>query len=79
MVAVIILFTLASLVYWGVTFVTLYHLVRFGIGTEPKQFAAVFLIGSIAFYSFTLILFITTDLSWLSDTIEYFFRYPMYQ
>jgi hypothetical protein len=79
MIAVLSLFILGSFLYWGVTFVTLYHLVRFGIGTEPKKFAAVYLIGTIALYCFMLVLFITTDVSWISDNITGFLMYSGYR
>lgn len=37
------------------TFVMIYHLIRFGIGTKPKIFALVFFIGAV------LLLIITID------------------
>ena len=47
----IILFTITLFVYWILTFIILYHLVRFGIGTQPKKIAAIFLLGSIGLFA----------------------------
>ena len=49
------------LIYWGVAFVILYHLTRFGIGVQPKKFAAIFLLGSVALSFLTIILFTGID------------------
>lgn len=51
------------LIYWGVTFIILYHLTRFGIGVQPKRLAAVFLFGSVVLSAASLILFIGVDLN----------------
>lgn len=41
------LFILALiLVFWVFNFIVIYHLIRFGIGTQPKRIAVVFLLGS---------------------------------
>ncbi len=45
------------LVYWMYDFVMLYHLTRFGIGTQPKKLAAVFLLGSIVLVIISAALF----------------------
>ena len=50
-------------VYWGVTFFTLYHLTRFGIGVQPKKFAALFLMGSIVFSATAIIFFMKVDIN----------------
>ena len=54
---------LALFIYWVVTFIIFYHLTRFGIGTQPKKFAAVFLLGSVVLTSVVIIFFINSDIS----------------
>lgn len=51
------------LIYWGFVFTILYHLTRFGIGVQPKRFAAVFMLGSIALSATTLILYSNLDVT----------------
>ena len=51
------------LVYWGATFIILYHLTRFGIGVQPKKFAAAFLFGSVVLSGTAIILFMNLDLN----------------
>lgn len=54
-------------VYWIFAFVALYHLTRFGIGTQPKRIAGIFLTGSLVLSLVIVIAFlgvnITTSLS----------------
>lgn len=38
------------IIYWVQTFVILYHLIRFGVGTRPKQAALVFFLGSLTLF-----------------------------
>lgn len=45
-----LVFVFFVLVYWIFNFLILYHLTRFGIGTQPKKFSAVFLLGSITLF-----------------------------
>jgi hypothetical protein len=45
------------LVYWTGTFVILYHLIRFGVGNQPKKIAAVFLTGSLILSIITTLFF----------------------
>lgn len=62
----IIFNTLAAavfLIYWGVAFIILYHLTRFGIGIQPKKFAAFFLFGSVILSCVTIILFMNIDIN----------------
>jgi hypothetical protein len=40
-----------SLVYWVPALFLFYHLVRFGIGTRPKQVAFIFMIGSVILFA----------------------------
>jgi len=56
-----ILAALIFLIYWGATFIILYHLTRFGIGVQPKKFAAVFLFGSVVLSGAAIILFMNLD------------------
>lgn len=68
----IIFNTLAAgifLIYWGVAFVILYHLTRFGIGVQPKKFAAAFLFGSVVLSGAAIILFMNFDISPLLSLI----------
>lgn len=51
--------------YWIHTFAILYHLIRFGIGTRPKQVSLLFFIGSTGLFfllsmSVLLVVFTTT-------------------
>jgi len=46
------------LIFWITSFVILYHLVRFGIGTLPKKLGAVFLIGSVLLFTLTLVAYL---------------------
>lgn len=51
------------LIYWGIAFIVLYHLTRFGIGVQPKKFAAIFLFGSVILSVAVIILFMNIDIS----------------
>jgi len=37
-------------VFWLFAFAILYHLIRFGVGTRPKQASLIFLIGSLVLF-----------------------------
>ena len=52
-----------SLVYWVPAFFLFYHLVRFGIGTRPKQIAFVFMIGSVIIFSIFMFVLSQLDLT----------------
>ena len=43
------------ILYWIHTFTILYHLIRFGVGTRPKQVSLIFLVGSFCLF-FLLVL-----------------------
>lgn len=60
-----VLVALIFLAYWGVAFIILYHLARFGIGVQPKKLAAIFLFGSIILSGTVLISFTTIDINQL--------------
>jgi len=57
-----ILVALIFLIYWGAAFIILYHLTRFGIGVQPKKFAAVFFFGSVVLSGTAIILFMNLDI-----------------
>jgi len=57
------------LVYWGVAFIILYHLTRFGIGVQPKRFAAVFLFGSIILFTASILLYANMNVGELMQMI----------
>ncbi|MGB3922187.1 MAG: hypothetical protein WBL19_02850 [Minisyncoccia bacterium] len=50
-------------IYWIFAFVTVYHLTRFGIGTQPKRIAGIFLTGSLILSAALIIFFIKVDIS----------------
>lgn len=56
-----------SLIFWSVAFIILYHLTRFGVGIQPKRFAAVFLFGAVALFGISLVLFARLDLAALTQ------------
>lgn len=49
--------------FWLTSFVILYHLTRFGIGTLPKKIAALFLIGSLTLFAWSVAAYTTLNLS----------------
>jgi hypothetical protein len=57
--ALLILLTLA--VYWITSFIIFYHLIRFGVGTQPKMIAFLFLLGSIALFFGSVMCFSAVD------------------
>ncbi len=59
----IILAIISLFLYWIFNFIILYHLTRFGIGTLPKRIAAIFLLGSVALFSVSVILFASLDMN----------------
>jgi hypothetical protein len=66
----IIVALLVLLVYWAFNFIILYHLARFGIGVQPKKFAAVFLLGSVILFSVSVLLFANSDINSLKSQFE---------
>jgi hypothetical protein len=50
------------LLYWMMAFIILYHLTRFGIGVQPKRFAAIFLFGSLILSGVAIVLFTKINL-----------------
>jgi len=56
--------------YWIFNFIIIYHLNRFGIGTQPKRFAVVFLLGSIALFFVCILIFANVDTTNLLNLIS---------
>lgn len=54
MTILIIAFVGLGLLFWLHSFFILYHFIRFGVGTKPKQAALVFFIGSLGLFFFLL-------------------------
>lgn len=48
--------------YWAVAFIIIYHLTRFGIGVQPKKFAAIFMLGSLMLSTVAIVLFTKFEL-----------------
>jgi hypothetical protein len=61
---------LALFVYWIFNFLILYHLTRFGIGTQPKRFAAIFLLGSVTLFIISSLLFASVDINSLKSRFK---------
>jgi len=59
----ILLFVLAFLVYWVNAFFIIYHLTRFGIGSQPKIMALIFFLGSAVLFTAVLVAYTQIDLS----------------
>jgi hypothetical protein len=51
------IYAFLMLLYWTGTFVILYHLIRFGIGNQPKKIAIAFLAGSLLLSIITTLFF----------------------
>jgi hypothetical protein len=51
------------LFFWGVVFVILYHLTRFGIGVQPKRFAGIFLFGVVILFCLNIFIYARLDLN----------------
>ncbi len=58
-----ILIALVFVVYWVIVFVILYHLTRFGVGVQPKRFAAIFLVGSVILFSLSIVAYLNVDIA----------------
>lgn len=55
--------------YWMTVFVILYHLTRFGIGVQPKRFAAIFLFGSVLLFCISIVSYTQLDLEPLINAL----------
>ena len=58
---VMILFVIFFLVYWVNAFILVYHLVRFGVGPNPKAIALVFFLGAMVLFMVTILYFSRVD------------------
>ena len=56
---------LIFVVFWLVSFVILYHLLRFGIGVLPKKLAGLFLLGAVILFCTSLLLYQRVEFNWL--------------
>lgn len=54
---VTIAYAFIMLAYWTGAFVILYHLIRFGISSQPKKIAIIFLTGSLILSVITTLFF----------------------
>lgn len=59
-------------IYWIYVFIISYHLIRFGIGPEPKLIAFIFFIGSVALVIASLFFYSRVD---LAAALNNFIRY----
>ena len=50
------------LIFFFSVFFILYHLTRFGVGTHPKRFAAIFFLGAVVLFGVSILLFANLDL-----------------
>ncbi|MFH0804529.1 MAG: hypothetical protein V1896_02925 [Candidatus Zambryskibacteria bacterium] len=77
-----LIFTVLALLvvfgYWIFNFIILYHLLRFGIGVQPKKFAAVFLLGSILLFSVNVMFFANINLDDLKNLNEIPLEIPLF-
>lgn len=65
-----VLLVAVSIFYWIYVFITIYHLVRFGIGLVPKILALIFLAGSVILFTATLALYWRVNLDQLFANIR---------
>lgn len=64
-----ILGILILIVYLVYNFLIFYHLVRFGIGTQPKAIGALFTFGSMFIFAANVILFLMVDFTVLQSQL----------
>jgi len=50
-------FVLGMMLYWLGAFFVMYHLIRFGVGNQPKKIALLFMAGSLALSVITTLFF----------------------
>lgn len=73
----LVLIALAAIIvlsFWVFVFIVFYHLVRFGIGTQPKILSAVFMFGSFALFFLSIFLFSNIDWNYLYGQMAVFFN-----
>jgi hypothetical protein len=72
----LLFFVFIVFVYWMGGFAILYHLIRFGIGTLPKQFALIFFIGSLLLFClFVVALMVSYPI--LTDLLQSYSSQPL--
>ena len=57
-------------IFWIGVFILLYHLLRFGIGLQPKKIALVFFLGSVVVFTITHTLYEAVDFDSLLETLR---------
>jgi hypothetical protein len=67
---VIALVLLAVFLYWGITFIILYHLNRFGVGVQPKYLSTIFFFGSAILSVISIFIFLNIDVSVLQEQLQ---------
>lgn len=68
----LLILVVALVAYWVLAYFLLYHLTRFGVGTEPKLVSFVFLLGSIALTIITIIIYVQMGHSVLNSSVNQF-------
>lgn len=69
----VLLVSITLFFYWLLVFVILYHLVRFGVGTQPKKIAFIFFIGAIGLFFISVMIFAWIDTAKVFDQLRDFF------
>ncbi len=54
----LIAFLVMLAIYWLFSFFILYHLIRFGVGTRPKQASLIYLVGSLLLFFFIVFTYV---------------------
>ena len=67
----LILFSIIIGAYLWYTFSIIYHLIRFGVGREPKVLSLIFFIGSFGLFIITLVLY--SNIDW-KETLQQLFN-----
>ncbi len=68
----LLILVVALVAYWVMAYFLLYHLTRFGVGTEPKLVSFVFLLGSIALTIITIIIYVQMGHATLNNSVNQF-------
>jgi len=67
----LIIFSIIIGAYLWYTFSIVYHLIRFGVGREPKVLALIFFIGSFGLFVISLVLY--SNIDW-KETLQQLFN-----
>ena len=68
-----VLLVLVPLLFWGFNFIVIYHLLRFGIGVQPKRIAAIYFVGSSILFCIAVLLSANIDLTSFKSQLVAFF------